>query len=115
MKNNEIIAKNIMEMRVKYGYTQDFIAEYLGITHAAVSQYENDARTIPPDVVSMLAVLFDVEEYDLYEEHPEHRNIMTSFAFRAGDVKPSDMQTVGKFKKIIKNYINMTQALANGE
>jgi Helix-turn-helix. len=114
MDTNSIISKNIKEMRVKFGYTQAFIAEYLNLTPAAVNQYENDARTIPTSVIEKLAMLYNVEEYDLYEENPEKRQLISSFAFRAGELSAQDMQSVSKFKKIILNYLNMSSALANG-
>lgn len=114
MENNTIISKNIRDLRSKFGYTQAFIAEYLNITPAAVNQYENDARTIPESVIEKLALLFNVNEYDLYEENPEKQVVLTSFAFRADELSASDMQQISKFKKIISNYINMSEALANG-
>jgi transcriptional regulator with XRE-family HTH domain len=114
MDTNSIISKNIKDLRVKFGYTQAFIAEYLNLTAAAVNQYENDARTIPTSVIEKLAILFDVEEYDLYEENPEKSQLISSFAFRAGELSAQDMQSVSKFKKVILNYLNMSSALANG-
>jgi len=114
METNNILSKNIRELRNKFGYTQAFIAEYLNITPAAVNQYENDARTISESVIEKLALLFNVEEYDLYEENPEKQAVLTSFAFRADELTGSDMQQISKFKKIITNYINMSEALANG-
>lgn len=114
MDNNSIISKNIKDLRVKFGYTQSFIAEYLNLSAAAVNQYENDARTIPTSVIGKLAILFDVEEYDLYEENLEKRQLISSFAFRAGELSAQDMQSVSKFKKVILNYLNMSSAQANG-
>jgi transcriptional regulator with XRE-family HTH domain len=114
MDTNSIISKNIKDLRVKFGYTQAFIAEYLNLTPAAVNQYENDARTIPTSVIEKLAILFDVEEYDLYEENHEKRQLTSSFAFRAGELSALDMQSVSKFKKVILNYLNMSSARENG-
>jgi transcriptional regulator with XRE-family HTH domain len=114
MDNSSIISKNIRELRIKYGYTQAFIADYLNISSAAVNQYENDARTIPESVIEKLAILFNVDEYDLYEENPEKQAVLTSFAFRADELTGLDMQQISKFKKIITNYINMSEASANG-
>ena len=114
MDTNSMISKNIKDLRVKFGYTQTFIAEYLNLTPAAVNQYENDARTIPTSVLEKLAILYDVDEYDLFEENPEKRQLISSFAFRAGELSAKDMQSVSKFKKVILNYLNMSSALANG-
>ena len=114
METSNIISKNIRELRNKFGYTQAFIAEYLNITPSAVNQYENDARTIPESVVEKLAILFNVDEYELYEENPEKQLVNSSFAFRADELTAADMQQISKFKKIITNYLNMSTALING-
>lgn len=114
MDTNETLSRNIKNLRVKFAFTQAFVAEYLGITAAAVNQYENDARTIPEKVIEKLALLYNIEEFDLYEEDPEKQSVLTSFAFRADEITAEDMQTIARFKKIITNYINMSSALANG-
>ncbi len=114
MDNKTFISKNIRELRNKFGYTQAFIAEYLNITPAAVNQYENDARTIPVTVIEKLAILYNVDEYDLYEENPEKQIVLSAFAFRADELNAIDLQQICKFKKIISNYINMSEALING-
>lgn len=114
MENNCIISKNLKSLRNIFGYTQAYIAEYLNLTPAAVNQYENDARTIPEWVVAKLAILYNIDEFDLYEENPEKQSLIAAFAFRAKDLTTSDIQTICKFKKIINNYINMSTTLANG-
>jgi transcriptional regulator with XRE-family HTH domain len=114
METNELLSRNIKRLREKFAYTQAFIADYLGITAAAVNQYENDARAIPEYVIEKLALLYNVDEYDLYEEHPDKQNLLTSFAFRADEITAEDMNSISRFKKIITNYVNMSTALANG-
>lgn len=106
-----MLSENLKKMREKFAYTQAFIAEHLGLTAAAVNQYENEARTIPETIVGKLATLYNVDEYDLYEEHQEKKEILASFAFRANEMTPSDQQTISKFKNIVSNYINMSTAL----
>ncbi|TKG88378.1 XRE family transcriptional regulator [Puteibacter caeruleilacunae] len=113
MEKNQLLSKNIKKLREKFEFTQAFVADYLGITAAAVNQYENDARTIPENVVEKLALLYNVEEFDLYEDNPEKREILTAFAFRADEITAEDMTTISQFKKIITNYINMSSALEN--
>ena len=109
-----MVSTNLHNLRVKFGYTQQFIADYLNITAAAVNQYESDARTIPESVIGKLALLYNVEEFDLYEENPEKQLLLTSFAFRAEDVAPDDMQVICKFKKIVFNYIKMSNTIDHG-
>ena len=114
METNEILSRNIKKMREKFAFTHGFFADYIGITAAAVNQYETHARSIPENVVEQLSLLSNVEEFELYEEDPEKQNLLTSFAFRADEITAEDMETISRFKKIITNYLNMSLALANG-
>ncbi|MDC1106320.1 helix-turn-helix transcriptional regulator [Prolixibacteraceae bacterium] len=114
MDTNELLSRNIKNLREKFTYTQAFVADYLDITAAAVNQYENDARSIPENVIEKLALLYNVDEFDLYEEDPEKQSLLASFAFRAEEITAEDMNTISQFKKIITNYVNMSSALNNG-
>ena len=58
-----MLSKNIRNLRESLGFTQAQVASYLGVSTAAVNQYENDARTIPTEVVSKIALLFSVRCY----------------------------------------------------
>ncbi|MDD3359521.1 MAG: helix-turn-helix transcriptional regulator [Parabacteroides sp.] len=108
-----MIAKNIRMLRDKYNFTQVQIASYLNITSSAVNQYESGVRPVPADVVSKLAVLFNVDEYDLYEEDPQQQNLMTAFAFRADELTDEDIKSVSAFRKIVTNYFHLSNALSN--
>jgi len=113
MEINSILSNNIKNLRDKFEYSQTYIANYLNITPQAYNQYENDARTIPVQIIQKLALLYNIEEIDLYEENRENQTIVTAFAFRAEDLTTADMQKIAKFRKIISNYINMSKALSN--
>ena len=107
-----MIAKNIRMLRDKYNFTQVQIASYLNITSSAVNQHES-GRPVPAGVVSKLAVLFNVDEYDLYEEDPQQQNLMTAFAFRADELTDEDIKSVSAFRKIVTNYFHLSNALSN--
>lgn len=111
MDNNQIIASNIAKIRKNAGHTQDSIAKFLGISQAAYSKYESAELDIPIHVIEKLANLFGVDAYDFYEENMELQLANTIFAFRADDVQPEDMASIARFKKIIRNYINMSDEL----
>ena len=108
-----MLSKNIRNLRENLGYTQEQIANYLNITPAAVSQYENDARTIPADVISKIALLFNVEEYELYQDDPRRQQLLSAFAFRAENLETQDLISISSFKKIVLNYYHLQNALAN--
>lgn len=106
-----MLSKNIRLLRKRLGYSQEQVAKYLGITAAAVTQYESEARDIPAKTVSKLALLFNVDEYDLYEEEPQQQQILSAFAFRADTIAPEDLNTIAQFKKIVLNYHHLAKAL----
>ena len=111
MENDNIVAANITKIRKSLGYTQDSIAKYLEVSQAAYSKYESGELDIPISVIEKLASLFGVDEYDFYEEDTELQLSNIVFAFRADDIMPEDMEAIAKFKKIVRNYINMSNEL----
>jgi transcriptional regulator with XRE-family HTH domain len=102
-------------LRRKLSYTQEQVAEYLGITPAAVTQYETGARVVPAATVSKLALLFNVEEYDLYQENPKQQQLLASFAFRANELETQDLKSISEFKKIVLNYFHLSEELKKNE
>jgi transcriptional regulator with XRE-family HTH domain len=108
-----MLPENIRVFRKKLGYTQEQIAEYLGISTAAVTQYETGARVVPTTTVSKLALLFNVEEYQLYIEDPQQLQILSAFAFRADELQSKDLKSISEFKKVVINYFHLSKELRN--
>lgn len=108
-----MLSKNIRALRESLGYTQDQVGKYLGISGSAVNQYENDARSIPSDAVSKLALLFNIDEYELYSESPQQQQLLSAFAFRADEILVDDLKSISAFKKIVLNYFHLTEAFEN--
>ncbi|HEY5590254.1 MAG TPA: helix-turn-helix transcriptional regulator [Paludibacter sp.] len=104
---------NIRALRKKQGYTQEQIADHLGISTAAVTQYETGARVVPASTVSKLAILFNVDEYDMYQEEPQQMQLLSAFAFREDELHTKDLKSISEFKKIVLNYFHLTTALQN--
>jgi transcriptional regulator with XRE-family HTH domain len=108
-----MMSENIRALRKKLGYTQEQIADYLGISTAAVTQYETGARVVPASTVSKLALLFNVEEYELYQEEPKQQQLLSAFAFRADELQSKDLKSISEFKKVVLNYFHLSMALRN--
>ena len=106
-----MMSKNIRALRKKLGYTQEQIAEYLGISTAAVTQYETGARVVPSTTVSKLALLFSIEEYELYQEDPQQQQLLSAFAFRANELQSQDLKSISEFKKVVLNYFHLSTEL----
>ncbi len=113
MNQDQLIGKNLQALRQKLGFTQEQVAAYLQINREEVSYYENGNRSAPTKVLSQLANLYGVDEYDLYEEDLNLSNINLALAFRADNIKPSDLEQIAKFKKIVRNYLVMKSLLVH--
>jgi len=113
MNQEQIIGKNLQALRQKLGFTQDQVAEYLQINREEVSYYENGKRSAPSKVLSQMANLYGVDEFDFFEENIDKANLNLALAFRADSIKPKDLVQIARFKKIVKNYLNMKNLLEN--
>lgn len=60
MLDFESIGNNIHDLRVKHGYSQDALAELLGVSHQAVSRWELGLTAPTIDNIAELCGLFDV-------------------------------------------------------
>jgi len=114
MNDNAIIGSNICHFREKLGLSQETLGEYLGISREMVSYYENGKRPIPTGIISKASELFGVDEYDVYEEDIEQLESNVVFAFRAQQLSVPDLNHIGQFQKIVRNYLQMKKVLSNG-
>ncbi|MCT3702482.1 helix-turn-helix transcriptional regulator [Elizabethkingia anophelis] len=110
-----IVGKNIKALRTKLRYTQQNIADYLNISRGELNYYENGKRPIPSSVVTKLAQLYSVDEYDLYNDDDTALKTNLAFAFRASEISAEDLNSIASFKKIATNYFKMQNHLANNE
>ena len=106
-----MIKENIKILCEKFGYTQSQITEYLKISPAAVTQCETGARPIPASVVSKFALLFSVDEYELYQDSPKPRQLLPAFALPISELHPDDLNSITAFKKIVRNYLHLSSEL----
>ena len=66
MSNKKIVfSNNLKEHRLKRNLTQQQLADRVGLTHQAISNYENDIRNINLDILVALAKILDVRIDDL--------------------------------------------------
>ncbi len=66
----------IKHKRLQYGWTQEFVAEKLGITKAAYSNIETLKRRPSYEVLVKLENLFNLSHRDLLQQVPDE-NILT--------------------------------------
>lgn len=107
-----VIARNLKALRNANGYTQDNIAEFLGISRSTYSNYEDGDREVPLEVLEKAAALFGCELSMLFEEDEKALQGVLMCAFRADNFDTDDMHEVADFKNIVLNYLKMGKILA---
>lgn len=112
MEERLIIAGNIKRLRDASGFTQDSVANYLGVNRSAYSNYETGARELPLSLMEKLADLYGCEMYDLYSEDVDVLSTMLATAFRVDTLSREDMNQIAAFKRIVNNSLKMDKLLA---
>lgn len=110
MTLNQIIGKNLASYRQHFGYSQQEISQYLGISQPAYVKYESGDTDVSMEAIEKLATLYNVEEYDLMEENAELTHTNVACAYRKNGAI-NDLEQIAQFQKIVKNYIQMCNEL----
>ncbi len=97
----------IKGLRDKYGYTQDRLAEFLGIKREMISFYETEEREVPLEVLEKLSDLFGVDLDIFFADNVEEALAEVVFAFRKNDFDNEDMEAMAEFGKMVKNYLKI--------
>lgn len=112
MEEKDILARNIKRLRVANDFTQEKVADFLGIGRSAYANYEAGTREIPIDIIERLADLFGCDTFLLYEDNEVAVNEMLTTAFRVDNATPEDMAAIADFKRMVKNYLMIDRKLA---
>ena len=107
MEPNAIIGRNVKAYREKLHYTQDAIANFLGVKRELISYYENGKREIDLVKLEKLADLYNIELQDLLSEDSAINNLDFAIAFRTVGLEESDLEKISEFQRIIKNFTKM--------
>lgn len=112
MNEKEIVARNLKSLREANGFTQERLANYLGIGRSAYSNYELGDREIPLNIMESLANLFGCDLFTLYEESEDVLHSTLATAFRVDNLSDEDLKQIAIFKNVVKNYLKMDKLLA---
>jgi len=112
MNENIVIAGNLKRLREANGFTQEHVANYLGIGRSAYSNYETGDRECPLSVMESLCDLYGCDPYLLYEGDVNVVKNMLTTAFRVDDASIDDLHQIAAFKKVVKNYLKLDMLLA---
>lgn len=112
MNEKEIVTRNLKSLREANGFTQERLANYLGIGRSAYSNYELGDREIPLNIMESLANLYGCDLFALYEESEDVLNSTLATAFRVDNLSDEDLKQIAIFKNVVKNYLKMDKLLA---
>lgn len=104
---NNIVANNLKKLRMAARYTQDDVAQALGITRSAYSNYESGEREAPYDILEKASDLFGCEMFVLFEENENVEALILASAFRLEGLTETDSAEIIRFKDIVKSYLKM--------
>ena len=106
---DKIIARNIKKLRETARYTQDEIAQALGVTRSAYSNYESGDREVPYDVIEKASDFFGCDMAVLFEENENVDAMILASAFRLDGMTAGDAAEIMRFKDIVKSYLKMEE------
>lgn len=101
------IQNNIKAIRKKLGYTQETVADVLGIARPTYTEYETKDIDIPFNTLEKLSDFFGVELASFFAENDNQLKDALVCAFRTDGISIEDLRKIMKFKSIVKNYIKM--------
>ncbi len=104
---DKIIARNIKKLRETARYTQDEVAQALGVTRSAYSNYESGDREVPCDVIEKASDFFGCDMAVLFEENENVDAMILVSAFRLDGMTADDAAEIMRFKDIVKSYLKM--------
>lgn len=108
---DKIIGQNLYKLRKANNFTQEQIAEYLGINRSTYSNYELGEREMPFELLERTADLLGCDLTVLMEEDETVVNEMMICSFRVDNLSADDLEQIAAFKRIVKNYVKMNELL----
>lgn len=112
MEEKMVMGRNLKALREANGYTQEQVANFLGIGRSAYANYEAGERETPMEVMERASELFGCELALLFDEDEQAVRNMLVCAFRADNLSVNDMKEVAAFKNIVLNYMKMERLMA---
>ena len=112
MEEKMVVGRNLKALREANGYTQEQVANFLGIGRSAYANYEAGERETPMEVMERASELFGCELALLFDEDEQAVRNMLVCAFRADNLSVNDMKEVAAFKNIVLNYLKMERLMA---
>ncbi|WP_422106802.1 helix-turn-helix domain-containing protein [Winogradskyella sp.] len=106
-ETKEIIGRNLKAIRERMGFSQDSLADALGIARSNIANFESGRRMIPLVHIPKLAALLGIKPNDLLVKDESQIELNEVFAFKADNITKDDLKSISDFKKIVSNYLEL--------
>lgn len=93
----ELVAR-LRSLRDRYGYTQQDVADRIGVGKSAYRSYENNDRRIPVDVLTRVAALYNVSMDELLG-NPYRSDAPTNIIH--GNFTKEQIQKIQKYAELV--------------
>ena len=107
-----MLKQTLKLLREANNYTQENVADFLGIKRSTYSNYETGDREAPWMVLEKLANLYGWDLYDMESDDTDVLQGVIACAFRVDSLSVEDMKQVAAFKQLVKNYVKMKKIAA---
>ena len=85
MKERDSILSNILKIRDMKGYSQENVANFLGIKQAGYGLIENGKRGLSYDVLLQIAIFFDMDVVDVITFPSKYVDVKCTQETKNGD------------------------------
>ena len=104
-----VLGVRLQNLRKATGFTQEQVANFLGVTQAYISQIEKGERQIQVDMLEKIAALYGVDIADI--ENDDVSPIR--FAFRTSEIDQNDLTAIANISRIAANERFMSRLLGD--
>lgn len=105
---NTIVVHNIKKFREVALYTQDEMAQVIGITPSDYIGYESGDREVPYyDVIEKACDMFGCDMTVLFEDNEDVDALILTSAFRIDNMTTEDAKEIMRFNDIVTSYLRM--------
>ena len=103
----------LKQLRKESKITQEQLAQYLEVDQSMITKLENGSRNLNVTLIDKICNLFGCSEKYLMGEDDVY--IPLNFAFRAGEIRTADLDSIAAINKIVMNIRCMNEMMGDDE
>lgn len=107
LSNN--VGGKIKDLRNAAGFTQQQVADYLGVDQSQVSKMETDERSLSASMIEKLSDLFCCPVTSIVYDDAEKPSV--GVVYRAEKSTINDLNALARFNRVVLNQMEMIKML----